>query len=153
MSVRTISVRQSPRVAGRLGAPIFLTAAVLALSSCASVDGTRPKASTSPVGAGLVVALGDGILGPDLGKSLGKDDQLRALEAEYRALEYGAPGAATAWKGRVAGQSGEATPGQPYQVGSQNCRQLVHVVRLSAGETTRRGAACRNADGSWTPLG
>jgi surface antigen len=126
---------------------------LLAISGCASLDTTTPRLSGPAVAAGLINALGDGIIGADIGRTLGTKDRLKALEAEYRAFEYTAPGSSVGWTGSTAGQSGSATPGQPYQVGSQNCRQLVHVVSLASGETTRRGAACRNPDGSWTPLG
>ncbi len=121
----------------------------LPLTACASLEASPPKTG---VAAGLIAALGDGVIGAELGKKLGAVDRIRALEAEYRALEYSAPGAAVAWGGSKQGQSGDATAGQPYQVGSQNCRQLVHVVKIGSDAQTRRGAACRNADGSWSPL-
>lgn len=120
------------------------------LSSCAAIG-----APSGPKGGGvdLIAAMGDGVIGADLAARLGAADRIKALEAEYRALEYGAPGAGVAWTGKKAGQSGNATAGQPYQVGSQNCRQLVHVVTIGSAAETRRGPACRNRDGSWTPLG
>jgi surface antigen len=40
----------------------------------------------------------------------------------------------------------------PYQVGSQNCRQYTHTVTSDGHEVKARGAACRNKDGTWTPL-
>lgn len=122
----------------------------LILPACASIDATPPL--KPGVAAGLIGALGEGIIGADLGRKLGATDRLLALESEYRALEYNAPGASVAWTGKKAGQSGNATAGPPYQVGSQNCRQLVHVVTIVSMQQTRRGAACRNADGSWSPL-
>lgn len=119
------------------------------LTACASVEASPPKTG---VAAGLIAALGDGVIGLELGKQLGAADRIRALEAEYRALEYSAPGVAVAWVGSKQGQSGDATAGQPYQVGSQNCRQLVHVVKTGSDTQTRRGGACRAVDGSWSPL-
>lgn len=130
----------------------FLLVAGLLLSGCV------PEAGGAGAGAGgspaqLIAALGDGVIGADLGARLSKRDRLKALEAEYRALEYGAPGAPVAWTGTAAGVAGSATAGQPYRVGSQDCRQLTAIVHLDAADLTRRGAACRNGDGSWTPLG
>lgn len=155
MSLQTISRSWELRLAASHGRrlPSVAVAGLLALSGCASLDTTTPKLSGPAVAAGLINALGDGIIGADIGRTLGAKDRLKALEAEYRAFEYAAPGSSVGWTGATAGQSGSATPGQPYQVGSQNCRQLIHVVSLPSGETTRRGAACRNPDGSWTPLG
>jgi surface antigen len=41
----------------------------------------------------------------------------------------------------------------PYQVGSQNCRQYTHTITVDGKDTVSRGSACRNNDGSWSPLG
>lgn len=128
-------------------------AALLLPAGCASLDAGTPRVSGPKVAAGLISELGDGIIGAALGKTLGPADRLKALEAEYRAFEYGAPGTPVMWTGKTAGVTGSATPGQPFQVGSQNCRQLVHVVNLPSGPVENRGSACRNASGGWTPLG
>lgn len=129
-------------------------AALIGLSGCSSIGAGTPKGGAgSAIAAALINGLGDGVIGKDVGARLGAADRLRALEAEYRALEYANPGDPVAWTGKKNGQGGEAAAGQPYQVGSQNCRQLAHKVRIAGVEEVRRGAACRNADGSWTPLG
>lgn len=130
---------------------LALMAMATVLSACAGV--TPPPPGNKGVGIDLINAMGEGVIGNDLGARLGDADRIKALESEYRALEYGAPGQGVSWAGKKAGQSGVATAGQPYQVGTQDCRQLVHVVTLAAKPETRRGAACRNTDGSWTPLG
>lgn len=96
----------------------------------------------APLGGGLVSQ--GGLLEP------GSRDQRRAIEAEYRALEYGRGGESIAWEG--SGVSGKVTPAQPYQVGSQNCRQYTHAVDSAGKLQEFRGAACRNADGSWSLL-
>mgnify|MGYP001144875578 CR=1 FL=1 len=77
-------------------------------------------------------------------------DRRKALEAEYRALEYGQGGQAVAWKGES--QSGEVVAAQPYRVGSQDCRQYSQTVFTGGTPLVARGTACRNPDGSWTPL-
>jgi surface antigen len=84
------------------------------------------------------------------GANLSSSDRSRALEAEYRALEAAAGGQAIAWKGDDA--SGQVIANAPYQVGRQNCRQYRHTLTVGGRETTARGAACRNSDGTWTPL-
>ena len=75
-----------------------------------------------------------------------------ALEAEYRALEYTPSGRPVTWKGSQGNLYGEVTAAQPYRVGSQDCRQYTHTFSLNGPRQTVRGTACRNPDGSWTPL-
>lgn len=133
--------------------------ALVALSACAT-SGVRPMAfapaatkpsvpdtNTSP----LLVALNGGILPPDGRARLSQGDQLRALEAEYSALERAPAGQSVAWQG-TAGASGTVTPAAPYQVGRQNCRQYLHNAVIGGQTVSGQGAACRNEDGSWTPL-
>ncbi len=54
--------------------------------------------------------------------------------------------------GRGPHTSAEVIAAQPYRVGSQDCRQYKHTVITGAEQKTGRGTACRNPDGSWTPL-
>lgn len=137
--------------------------ATIALSAC-STTGTgssgsaanafaQPAAATRPqVGAAIVEAMAGGLIGGPIGANLDSRDRRRAVEAEYRALEYTPAGETVAW-GQAGGRTqGEVVAGSPYRVGSQNCRQYTHTVNLGGRTQTARGAACRNPDGSWTPL-
>lgn len=138
-----------------------LTMAV-ALSAC-SMTGTGGSGSSaqafaevSPpaaprVGAAIVEAMAGGLIGGQLGAGLDSRDRRRALEAEYRALEYMPAGQSVAWGDR-ASRGGVVMAGSPYRVGSQDCRQYSHTVTVDGRSQTARGAACRNPDGSWTPL-
>lgn len=128
--------------------------AALALSGCSttgSLGGGKSLFSSAkpPASATFINALDGGIV-ERTGVKLSDSDKQRALEAEYRALETSPLGQPVAWKGRNA--SGEVVPAAPYQVGSQNCRQYTHIVTVDGKPTTARGAACRNDDGTWTPL-
>lgn len=105
-----------------------------------------PKPSAS---AGYITSLQGGIVGRS-GAQLSSSDRSRALEAEYRALEEAAGGQSISWKGSDA--SGSVTANAPYQVGAQNCRQYRHTVTVEGREAVARGVACRNSDGTWTPL-
>jgi surface antigen len=96
-----------------------------------------------------ISALQGGIVGR-AAVEIGNNDRQRALEAEYRALEAAAVGQPVNWSGREA--KGEVVAAAPYQVGSQNCRQYSHTVTAGGREVKARGAACRNSDGTWTPL-
>jgi len=104
----------------------------------------RPSPSTS-----YISALQGGIVGRT-GAALSASDRSRALEAEYRALEGAAGGEAITWKGDDA--NGQVVANAPYQVGTQNCRQYRHTVTMNGRDMTARGAACRNSNGTWTPL-
>lgn len=128
----------------------FLIAGLLA--GCTSTGNGGPRGLLSPrpsASASYISALQGGIVGRS-GAQLSASDRSRALEAEYRALEESAPGQAQPWKGNNA--NGEVVANAPYQVGTQNCRQYRHTITVDGNEVSARGAACRNADGTWTPL-
>lgn len=132
---------------------VSLVIATAALSSCTTNGGlgsggllsSRP-ASGSAV---YITALQGGIVSRS-GVELSDGDRLHALEAEYRALEAAPGGQPVAWTGRQA--SGQVVAAAPYQVGAQNCRQYTHKLTVGGVEKQARGAACRNASGTWTPL-
>jgi surface antigen len=103
---------------------------------------------TAP-GADYISALQGGIIGR-IPVKISSGDRQRALEAEYRALEQAAVGQPVPWTGGNA--RGQVVAAAPYQVGSQNCRQYTHTIFVDGREAKERGAACRNDDGTWTPL-
>jgi surface antigen len=132
---------------------VFPLLVAMALSSCATSKsgGSGGLFSRKPsASAAFITALQGGIAGRS-GVELSDSDKQRAVEAEYRALEGAAVGQPVAWSGRNA--SGRVVAAAPYQVGSQNCRQYTHTLIVDGKDTVVRGAACRNGDGSWTPLG
>ncbi|MFD1746530.1 hypothetical protein ACFSE1_13745 [Rhizobium helianthi] len=96
-----------------------------------------------------IVALQGGIVSRS-GVQLNDGDRQRALEAEYKALEFSGVGQAVPWNGGNA--KGEVVAAAPYQVGSQNCRQYTHTLTVSGRDVKTRGTACRNSDGAWSPL-
>ncbi|GAA2851372.1 hypothetical protein GCM10010836_53120 [Aminobacter aminovorans] len=138
-----------------------LVAALLAGSGCTTTSlssgggvvpalGGGDDGSSGKVATRIINAMDGGLIGGTIGNGLNSDDRRKALEAEYRALEYGQGGQAVAWKGD--GRSGEVVAAQPYRVGSQDCRQYSQTVFTTGTPLVARGTACRNADGSWTPL-
>jgi surface antigen len=100
-----------------------------------------------------IQALKGGLVSKIADIKLSTADRSRALEAEYKVLESTPSGQTVAWEGS-GGMKGQVIAAVPYQVGSQNCRQYSHSITLKAGAEPKlaRGAACRNANGSWTPL-
>ncbi len=130
--------------------------AIAVLSGCSTMSGSKGGGSTlgsltgsKPATTGVLAALGNGLIG---NASLDASDRKRALQAEYQALEYSPAGKIVEWKNSSGSRSGEVVAAQPYQVGSQNCRQYTHTVRIDGTPQTARGTACRNEDGTWTPL-
>jgi surface antigen len=112
----------------------------------------QPAAQEKPIGAALLDQMAGGLVGGTIGKELDKRDKRNALEAEYRALEYTPSGQPVTWRNQRAGRYGEVVAAQPYRVGSQDCRQYNHTIFVAGSPRSARGTACRNTDGSWTPL-
>lgn len=114
--------------------------------------GSKGGAGKGAVASTIIAAMDGGLVGGTIGKGLDDADRRLALESEYRALEYTAAGQPVKWQGARAGHSGEVVAAQPYRVGSQDCRQYSQTVSIDGRRQSARGTACRNADGSWTPL-
>jgi surface antigen len=138
--------------------------AISLLSACATTSGSdrldetgeqmAETATSEPEpSAYYIQALNGGLVSRINGVKLSGSDKARALEAEYKVLEGAPSGQMVAWEGS-GDLKGEVMAAVPYQVGSQNCRQYTHsvVIRDGAAPLLARGAACRNKNGSWTPL-
>ena len=138
--------------------------AVLLLSACTTTSGSsrldetgeqigeQVAADEPETSAYYIQALNGGLVSRIAGLKLSSADKSRALEAEYKVLEGAPSGQTVTWEG--SGVRGDVVAAVPYQVGSQNCRQYSHSVTLKAAAAPMiaRGAACRNKNGSWTPL-
>lgn len=99
--------------------------------------------------AGAIIG---GLVGGAIGNALDEDDRRRAYEAELRALEAEGPGAPVSWRGDR-GAYGTIVAGPPYAYQSyQRCREYTHTIYVGGQPRTARGIACRNPDGSWTPV-
>ncbi|WP_367715348.1 RT0821/Lpp0805 family surface protein [Nitratireductor sp. GISD-1A_MAKvit] len=96
---------------------------------------------------------GGGLVGGTLGQPLSRRQKRLAIEAEYKALESTPAGQDISWRDSGSGRAGTVRPAQPYRVGSQDCRQYMHVIRIEGEMREARGTACRNEDGSWMLLG
>lgn len=106
------------------------------------------KAPPSP-SAQILASLEGGIVGKT-GADLSDNDQKRALEAEYRTLEAAPSGQPVIWRGDDA--NGEVIAAAPFQVGTQNCRQISHRIISDGQQLQARGSACRDGNGRWSPL-
>lgn len=135
-----------------------MLAASLIMSGCASASrqSAVPLAFAAPQtsyssGDAFVRALDGGLVSKIQGANLGTEDRKLALQAEYKALEDAPGGQAVPWSGAT-GVNGTVVAATPYQVGTQNCRQYTQTVNVDGRAMVARGAACRNPNGTWTPL-
>jgi surface antigen len=140
------------------GIRIGLVAAMALLAGCATKGALdQPGGVAAPSGrkvnaSAIIESMQGGLIGGPLGQGLTSAEKARALEAEYRALEHAPAGQAVAWRSDSGSVHGEAVAAQAYRVGSQDCRQFMQTVVKNGQQNTARGTACRNPDGSWTPL-
>lgn len=126
--------------------------ALLTLPGCLTSGGGAAGTNGPAINQPVVRGMQGGLAGTSIGKDLSTEDRRTALDAEYRALEKTPGGQTVAWQGAARSTSGQVIPGQPYRVGSQDCRQYTHTILAGGDSQSARGTACRNADGSWTPL-
>lgn len=115
------------------------------------VIGSQFGGGSGRIAATALGALAGGIIGGNIGRRLDDADRQQALRAEYNALENGRAGQPYQWQGSQ-GTYGTVVPQQTYQVGSQNCRRYTHTIYIDGAPQQATGTACRNPDGTWTPL-
>lgn len=109
--------------------------------------------TTSKLGGAAAGALLGGLIGNRIGAGMDDEDKRRAYEAQMSALETGPSGAPVAWRNPDSGRYGSIVPGPSYQASGRNCRSFTHTIYINATPQTARGTACRNPDGTWTPIG
>ena len=155
--------------------PAFALAAVC-LGGCAGdpMTGTGPKENTgtavgavagavigsqfggstgSRIAAGVAGAAIGGLLGNRIGAAMDDEDKRRAYAAQLDALERGGPGAPVGWENPDSGRRGTIVAGPYYERQGGRCRDYTHTIYIDGRPQTARGAACRNPDGTWTPVG
>ncbi|MGO4713889.1 RT0821/Lpp0805 family surface protein [Bradyrhizobium sp. 2TAF24] len=150
---------------------VLASVMALALAGCASDGGPKENAGTvggalagaligstigggtgERVGAALAGAAIGGLIGNRIGASLDDQDKRYAYEAEMNALERGRSGAAVAWRNPDSGRYGNIVPGPAYDQRGTKCRSYTHTIYINGSPEIARGTACRNPDGTWTPV-
>jgi surface antigen len=109
--------------------------------------GTGGHIAGAVIGAGL-----GGLIGNRIGAAMDDEDRQRAYAAQMAALNDGASGAPVSWRNPDSGRYGTVVPGPAYMDAGRNCRSYTHTIYIDGRPQTARGTACRNPDGSWTPL-
>lgn len=110
-------------------------------------------AATGTTGGAIVGALAGGLIGNAIGADLDANDRRVAMDAEYRALEYGRPGAPVQWRGHTGRYYGDVVAGTQYQVNDFSCRDYTHTIYIDGRPQIARGTACRQMDGTWKAVG
>jgi surface antigen len=105
------------------------------------------------VAGGVIGAALGAIIGNRVGAALDDEDKQRAYAAQMDALERGSSGAPVSWRNPDSGRYGTVVPGPAYQEAGRNCRSFTTTIYIDGRPQTARGTACRNPDGTWTPLG
>lgn len=132
--------------------------AALALASCSLTElSVAPQPASVNVTGGIGNApkpgvANAGVLGNGIGGGLDDRDRRRAYEAEVRALEQGEPGEPVGWRG-AAGRYGTVVPGVAYEARGTRCRDYSHTIFVDGKPQAARASACRNPDGTWSPVG
>lgn len=152
-----------------------LAAIGLSLAACAGTpDGPGPRENSGTLlGAGGGALLGAAVagggtgnrlagaaiggvlgamIGNRIGASLDEQDKRLAYEAQMNALESNQSGAPVSWRNPDSGRYGTIVPGPAYVDAGHNCRSFTHTIYIDGRPQTARGTACRNPDGTWTPL-
>ena len=106
------------------------------------------------LGAGelQLAAVGVREVGNEIGRSLDARDRELARQAELDAWERGSSGRPVRWRNPDNGRYGEVIPDAPYKRGGNDCRDYTHRVYIEGRPQAMRGTACRNSDGTWTPV-
>ena len=103
--------------------------------------------------AGALIGAGVGaLIGNRIGAAMDDEDKRRAYAAQIDALDDGAPGAPVSWRNPDSGRYGTVVPGPYYEARGRRCRSYTHTIYIGGKPQTARGTACRNPDGTWTPL-
>jgi surface antigen len=98
--------------------------------------------------AGLAGAAIGGLIGNAIGRDLDAQDRARAMAAERVVW---VEGRRSEWRSEKA--YGYVEPGRTYYRGALYCREYTHTIYIQGRPQTAVGTACRNPDGSWTPVG
>ncbi len=130
----------------REGAGTLFGAATGALIGSQIGGGTGER-----IAAGIAGAAIGGLIGNRIGAALDDEDKQRAYEAQLEALDRGRPGAPVGWENPDSGRRGSIVPGPQYDRAGLKCREYTHTIYIDGRPQVARGAACRNADGTWAP--
>jgi surface antigen len=112
------------------------------------VVSSTPAQTTADARAMTVTSISS-FLDPAAESQLSQVSRDQAAGAQFNALQFGRPGAPRNWQGDN-GASGQVTVGPYVRVNNIDCRDFTHVVTLAGKSYSKKGTACREADGHWS---
>lgn len=121
----------------------------LAGAVAGGIIGSQVGKGSGRVAGAMAGAFLGGVVGHEIGRHLDEADRRAAMEAEYRALEYGQTGNPTPWRNPDSGHYGRVVPGKPYMEAQRHCRTYTHTIYIDGEPQTMSGTACRRQDGTW----
>jgi surface antigen len=104
---------------------------------------------TGRIAATAAGALIGGFIGNQIGARMDEQDRQYFAAAQYQALETGQ---AQRWSNPQSGVYGDSTTGPVVTVNNAQCREFTNTIYIGGSPETARGTACRNPDGTWTPI-
>ena len=128
------------------------TGTLLGALGGAAIGSAFGGGTSGHVAGALIGATAGALIGNRIGAALDDEDKKRAYEAEMNALERGPSGAPVGWRNPDSGRYGSVVPGPAYVDNGRNCRAYTETIYIDGRPQTARGTACRNPDGTWTPL-
>jgi len=137
---------------GNLGGPKEDTGTLVGAGAGALIGSQIGGDSRARVAGAVGGALLGGLIGNRIGAALDDEDKKRAYAAQMQALEAGPSGAPVAWRNPDSGRYGNIVPGPAYQQAGTTCRPFTHTIYIDGRPQVARGSACRNPDGTWTPI-
>jgi Surface antigen len=105
-------------------------------------------AKNDVAGAVVGAAIG-GLVGNRIGANLDEESRRQYWIAQNRALETGG---SEEWYNEDRGHRGRVTAGRSYHRGHRLCRPYESTVWISGRGEQLTGTACRNPDGTWSPV-
>lgn len=107
-----------------------------------------PAQQTADARAMTVTSISS-FLDPAADRQLSQASRDQAAGAQFNALQFGRPGAPRNWQGDK-GVSGQVTVGPYVRVNNIDCRDFTHAVTVGGQSYSKKGTACREADGHWS---
>jgi surface antigen len=116
------------------------------------LGGSFGSSTGTRVAGAAVGAVAGGLLGGAIGGDLDARARGMAIEAQNRALDAPPGGRPIGWTTDDGIASGDVVPGTLFVSRGRSCRDYVQRIHVQGQNRTARGVACRNADGSWSPV-
>jgi surface antigen len=115
----------------------------------APADATVLQAPAQTISTAAATTDVSAFVDPTAYGQLGTKSKAEVAGAQFNALQFGRVGAPRNWQGDK-GQSGAITVGPYVRVNLIDCRDFTNTITINGQAFSKKGTACREANGSWT---